>query len=233
MTVTQLPSLNDPGIDLWLVDLDAMPAPWDQASTGSPLSEQERTRADRFRFERDARRYRASHIALRTVLATVTGVSAQALVFVEGAFGKPHLQPPGLPHFNMSHSGGWALIGICHSVPIGVDIELLEPMDDLVALARRNFSREECEAFEATSGHLQLEAFLQCWTRKEACLKALGSGLSIEPHVFQAGLGTQRCRTSIGVEHAVVPMSVAHVPLNMPAIAACAWLDAGIASAVW
>jgi 4'-phosphopantetheinyl transferase len=228
--VTPLPSLDDPGIDLWLVDLDAMPTP---AEPVSRLSAHERARANRFRFERDARRYRASHHALRAVLASVTGVPAQDLAFEEGAFGKPHLPAPGLPHFNMSHSGGWALIGVCRSVPIGVDIELLEPMDDLMALARRNFSAEECAAFSATPPSRQLEAFLQCWTRKEACLKALGSGLSIEPHVFQAGLGTQRHKTSIAVEQGVVGMGVAHVPLDMPAIAACAWLDAELACAVW
>lgn len=231
--MTQLPSLHDPDIDLWLVNLDTPPTPTERASTLTGLSDQEKARADRFRFERDARRYRASHTALRTVLAGVTGIQAQDLSFEEGAFGKPHLPAPGLPHFNMSHSGGWALIGVCHHRPIGVDIELLEPMDDLLALARRNFSAEECALFETTPPTLQLEAFLQCWTRKEACLKALGSGLSIEPHVFEAGLGTQRRHTSIAVAQGSVPMSVAHVPLDMPAIAACAWLDADFAGAVW
>ncbi|WP_137918846.1 4'-phosphopantetheinyl transferase superfamily protein [Hydrogenophaga sp. 2FB] len=224
MNPIPLPSLDGPTIHLWLVDLSAGV---DVRPEATLLDVNERAKAARFRFERDVRRYTASHQALRTVLGSYTDRPAGELVFTEGPFGKPRLSGGGMPHFNMSHSGDWALIGICDAVPIGVDIELLQPMDDLAALARRNFSTEEFDAFQAVAPGVRLEAFLQCWTRKEACLKALGSGLSIEPHVFQAGLGTQSIDTAIDAGGNFCAMSVSHVPLPILAIAACASLHAG------
>ncbi|QHE85930.1 4'-phosphopantetheinyl transferase family protein [Hydrogenophaga sp. BPS33] len=221
MNPIPLTSLVSPAIHLWLVDLGAG---LDNAMRTPQLDANELAKAARFRFERDARRYRISHQALRSVLGDHVGRPAAALAFTEGAFGKPRLVGAGMPHFNMSHSGDWALIGVCDAVPIGVDIEVMQPMDDLQALARRNFSAREFAAFEATASTTQLDAFLRCWTRKEACLKALGSGLSIEPHVFEAGLGTESMSTFIDVDGRPCRMKVEHIDLPIAAKAACAHL---------
>ena len=224
MSVIPLPPLKEADIALWLVDLDATSVATDDPSLTELLSEQEKEKANRFRFEHDARRYRASHTALRTLLSRETGMRAQDLQFFEGRFGKPHLNANRPLHFNMSHSGGWALIGICASAPIGVDIEVPRPMDDLDALARRNFSPPEFAAFQAVEPARQLQRFLQCWTRKEACLKALGSGLSIEPGVFEAGIGSETLTTTITVDQGLCHMTVASIGLPVNALAAGAWI---------
>lgn len=222
MSVIPLPPLKEADIALWLVDLDATSAA--DPSLTNLLSEQEKGKANRFRFEHDARRYRASHTALRTLLSQETGLRAQDLQFFEGRFGKPHLNTSHPLYFNMSHSGGWALIGICASAPIGVDIEVPRPMNDLDALSKRNFSPPEFTAFQAVAPARQLQLFLQCWTRKEACLKALGSGLSIEPGVFEAGIGSETLPTAIMVGQQICHMTVASIALPVNALAAGAWI---------
>lgn len=196
------------GTELWLVDLDqtGVPSPW--------LAPAELARAERFHFEHDARRYRASHAALRQLLARRTGLDPLALHFEQGTYGKPRLATAQAPHFNLSHSGGWALIGICASAPIGVDIEAPRAMDDLLALAERNFSPRELEALRGLPENRQPQAFLRCWTRKEACLKALGSGLSVEPSVFEAGIAPEALSTTIGFGGGVCRMEV--LSLDLP-----------------
>jgi 4'-phosphopantetheinyl transferase len=206
---------------LWLVDLEAVPL----ALAGSVLSAEEQARASRFRFETHARRYQASHVALRQILGGVTQLDPSSLTFTEGSQGKPRLSlAHPTVHFNMSHSEGWALIGLSHLGPIGVDIELLAPMDDADLLAQRNFSATEYAAYLQTPAAQRLEAFFRCWTRKEACLKALGSGLSIEPHEFEAGLDRLPRDTFIQVDGHPCAMSVCCVDLPIPGLAAAAHL---------
>lgn len=218
------PPTSMPGITLWLVDLDT------EFTWGSeaPLNAQEQERAERFRFELHARRYRASHVAMRLILAQIKQCDPAALAFTEGAHGKPRLVCDAPLHFNMSHSAGWALVGVCPSHPIGVDLELIVPMDDAPLLAQKNFTASEYAAFQGTPPDQRLHAFFRCWTRKEACLKALGSGLSIEPHAFEAGLVDRPQDTFIEVDGQPCHMSVAGIDLPMPALAAVAALtDAG------
>lgn len=153
------------------------------------LSATEHERAARFVFERDRRRYLAAHVALRQLLAARTGVPSAKLRFDEGPFGKPALHASPRCAFNMSHSGDVAWVALADTGEIGVDVELLRPMPDATDLARQHFSAEECAELVTTRPEDQALAFLLGWTRKEACLKAIGSGLSIAPNIFTAGLG--------------------------------------------
>ena len=183
----RLPDPGDLPISLWLVDLEAASSANDLTALDT-LSCAQRHRANRFHHAHDARRYVARHQALRLLLAEATHIAPEDLQFVEGEHGKPLLRLNNPPHFNMSHSGGWALIGICSDASIGVDIELPRPIQDLTALAKRSLSSAEMTDLAGLPEGRQTSAFLQCWTRKEACLKAIGSGLSIEPGTFDAGI---------------------------------------------
>ncbi len=179
--------LNAPNpFELWLFGLQEAPPPEQIAS----LSAAEHARAARFVFERDRRRYLAAHAGLRQLLAARTGVPAAALVFDEGPFGKPSLAHPSRCAFNMSHSEDVAVVALADADvgEIGVDVEMLRAMSDVSALARQNFSAAENDELSATAAQDQSLAFLLGWTRKEACLKAIGSGLSIAPNIFTAGL---------------------------------------------
>jgi 4'-phosphopantetheinyl transferase len=162
------------------------------------LSAAERARAGRFVFDRDRRRYLAAHVALRRLLAEATGIAASDLVFDEGPHGKPYLPDPAAPSFNLSHSGDVALIGIGPpGLEIGVDVELRRTMSDALQLAERHFAPAEIDALRSTPPDQCDHAFLRAWTRKEACLKAIGSGLSIAPHTFDAGIAAAERVVSI------------------------------------
>ncbi|VTU14165.1 MULTISPECIES: 4'-phosphopantetheinyl transferase family protein [unclassified Variovorax] len=170
------------GCALWRVDLDAPDAlPWQTL-----LSAGERARAARFVFERDRRRYLAAHGALRHLLGLRAGTDGQALQFAEGPFGKPFLRDrPGIA-FNLSHSQAIGLVAIGEGA-IGVDVEVLRPMDDMPALAAAHFTDAEQQALASAEAARQARVFLEIWTRKEGCLKALGAGLSIDTRTIHVG----------------------------------------------
>lgn len=177
-----------PPFALWLIDLRTSPGPDALAC----LSARERERAARFVFERDRRRYLGAHCGLRQLLSGRTGITPSALDFREGPHGKPSVVPDSEVDracaFNLSHSEDVALVAMADAGEIGVDVEMLRPLPDAMALARQNFSASECDELAATPPETQSLAFLRGWTRKEACLKAIGSGLSIAPGIFTAGL---------------------------------------------
>ncbi len=162
------------GIDLrlWRVELDT--ARFDDAPSAA-----EQQRAARFMRPHDGRRYVAAHAALRQLLGTRED-------WVTGAHGKPALALPP-PHFNLSRRGGVALIGVSHTHEIGVDVEPLQAMTDADELAHLHFTPHERDAVARESGTARDRAFLRCWTRKEAGMKATGLGLSLAPSSFECG----------------------------------------------
>ena len=179
--------------ELWCLELLHWPSKQEIAS----VSAAEKEKAARFVFERDRRRYVAAHVGLRQVLARYCDTRPENLNFDEGPFGKPALHPPVRCAFNLSHSEDIAVILVAPHGEIGVDIEIRRSMPEDVALAKRNFSTIECRSLDATDAAQRDLAFLTGWTRKEACLKAIGSGLSIAPDTFTAGLHHDRCTTTI------------------------------------
>ena len=176
------------------------------AAALATLSADEIARGARFAFDGLRRRHLASHVALRAILAQQTGLPAAALVFGAGPFGKPFLQAPATCVFNMSHSDDVAVIAVAPDAPagteIGVDVEVLRPMRDAIALAERNFTAAEQRALLATPAELRDLAFMRGWTRKEACLKAIGSGLSIPPDAVDAGLQQEPAQVRVVHDHA-------------------------------
>lgn len=193
-----------PGSDLvWRIDLDAPPA-----DTGC-LSQAERDRAARFVFARDRERYIAAHVALRQILSSHTGVAASQLEFVQGEAGKPALVQPAGVQFNMSHSKGVALVAIgSGEAEIGVDVEVLRPMPDAEAMAASYFTEAEQRALAAVPPALRERAFLTCWTRKEACLKAIGLGLGVDTRTFEAGVEDHRRQVHMPMDDMSVRIAV-------------------------
>src|SRR5205085_12445924 len=120
--------------------------------------------------------------------------------------GKPWLADEAGWAFSLSHCGDVAAIAVTQQGAIGVDLEVERDMPDALALAALNFTPSECEQLRALPGSERDAAFLRCWTRKEACLKAIGSGLSIAPCSFEAGTGATR-------DHVVVPTDGGRVRL--------------------
>jgi 4'-phosphopantetheinyl transferase len=144
------------------------------------LSPDERERSARFRFARDRQRFIAARGALRALLGRYLGTRPGEIRFAYNAFGKPALTPEfgGQLQFNLSHSGDLALIASTTDAEVGVDLECIRPDADYGEIARSVFSAAEVEQLNSVPSHLYSLAFLSCWTRKEASLKARGEGLA-------------------------------------------------------
>ena len=150
------------------------------AACRAALSPEELTQAARFRFERDQTGYAVGRGVTRLVLGRMLGVSPVELVLAYGPHGKPYLAPGRHPanwHFNLSHSHGLALLAVTRLGEVGVDVEQVRPIREMLGIARRFFSEREQAALAALPEAEVPVGFFNLWTRKEAWLKATGSGI--------------------------------------------------------
>lgn len=203
------------GLSLWLIDLDGA------ALEYSILSPAERMRMSRFHFERDALHYGRARTALRRLLGAHVGEQPESIRFRDGPHGKPHLDLDGrcVP-FSVSHSQGRAIVAIGDRLPIGVDIEGIRRDDPLAleTLARSVMAPRELEAWLALEEQLRRQSFHALWTAKEACLKAVGCGLVVEPRSLDVGWEPQP-------RDVVVPVTGAHASVRLyplPVVDGCA-----------
>ena len=158
----------------WTVPLDGEPANNDPPSVLSP---DEVERAGRFHFPEHRARYERARSGLRCIVGIYTGRDPRSIQFEYGPHGKPELGNGGRLHFNLSHSGDLAVIGLALDSPIGVDVEQIRPVPELEGVASRFFRLEEAESILRWSGEERIKAFFRIWTRKEAMLKLTGEGL--------------------------------------------------------
>jgi 4'-phosphopantetheinyl transferase len=205
---------------VWMLALDS----WPDSAALETLSPAERERAQRFRFEHLRRRHLASHVALREALAEFNGEPEASQQFVEGPFGKPALVSQRCA-FNMSHSDDVAVIAVAPQGEIGVDVELLRPVKDGLEIARRNFTPAEHQQLLAAPAEQRDLVFMRIWTRKEACLKAVGSGFSIAPACFEAGAETAPRQLAMPTPAGAVRLHVESLPEVGGCVMALAWVD--------
>jgi 4'-phosphopantetheinyl transferase len=155
------------------------------------LTADERARAERFYFQKHRERFIAGRGLLRHILSRYLGKEPDQLRFCYNSYGKPALTEEtgaeGLC-FNLSHSHGIALYALTHGREIGIDIEYFRPDVETEKLAERFFSPREAAVLRALPEHLRKEGFFNCWTRKEAYIKAEGEGMSIPLSAFDVSL---------------------------------------------
>jgi 4'-phosphopantetheinyl transferase len=161
------------------------------AAAESLLSQEERQRANRFVQARDRRRYIVARATLRSLLSERLGTEPASIAFRYGAHGKPELAPAHAAlnlRFNLSHSDEMAAFALAVGHDIGIDLERVRSMPDLDRLAADTFSARENEALQSVEPARKLLAFFSGWTRKEAFVKALGSGLGYPLDSFDVSL---------------------------------------------
>jgi 4'-phosphopantetheinyl transferase len=176
-------------IHVWSIPLDPPAARVEQL--GRYLAADEWQRANRFRFEKHRRQYAVGRGALRVLLAAYLGLRPEEVRFTYGPRGKPFLAPSlGARdlQFNLSNSHELAVAGFVLGREIGVDLEYRRPMPDCEQIAERFFSQSEREVLRGIPGPRKEEAFFNCWTRKEAYLKAVGEGLAAPLDSFDVTL---------------------------------------------
>ncbi len=185
-------ALREDEVQLWKVDLDAIRA--DESRWQEVLSSDELTRASRFHFPADRQCFVATRALLRTILAGYLSTDPKRLSFSYSKKEKPSLVLPraGVDvTFNVSHSGGIALLAFVQRREIGIDVEQVREDFDVEAIARRFFSAREQEQLAALPNEERFEAFFRCWTRKEAYIKATGDGLSLPLHQFDVSVAPE------------------------------------------
>ncbi len=172
------PGLGESDIHVWSAGLDVTSASLGQFE--ETLAPDERERIGRLHAEVDRRRAIASRGVLRQILAGYAEGSAPELRFAYSRAGKPELSDAadGEPvHFNTAHSGDLLLVAVGRVPSIGIDVERIRPIVRWERVARRAFSVREKREIEALPPEDREEAFITCWTRKEACVKAIGEGV--------------------------------------------------------
>jgi 4'-phosphopantetheinyl transferase len=177
--------LKTPDVEIVSVRLDA-PAEV-SAALSQLLSRDERQRADRFRYIAHRQRYIVARASLRRLLAERLRIAPWAVELVEASYGKPRLAPvhdSADLEFNLSHSEDLAVYAFTSGRAVGVDVELIRQVPDADNLAKCFFSSNEIAALSAIPPDRHSVAFLACWTRKEAFIKALGLGLSCPLDAF-------------------------------------------------
>src|SRR5881394_2362073 len=146
-------------VECWCVRLDAAAEPF-----YATLSDEERSRAARFRFERDRRRFVVARGALRELLGRYLDTDPGQIRFIYNAFDKPELDPDfGRLNFNLAHSGD---------------------------IAQNFFSATEVDALSRVPSHLYDQAFFSCWTMKEAYVKGRAEGLTLPLTSFSVPITT-------------------------------------------
>jgi 4'-phosphopantetheinyl transferase len=152
------------------------------------LSEEEKQRAEQFRFPQHRQAFVVRRGILRILLSQYTDIAPMQIEFKYMLTGKPHLanqEDFSDIHFNLSHSELLGLYAFSWGRQVGIDVECVRSMHELEQVARQNFSAEEYGRFKRLGRATKLKAFYHCWTRKEAFIKATGDGLYFPLHEFE------------------------------------------------
>ena len=174
-------------LKVWAVNLDCA------SGDLSLLSANERMRACRLKRPQDRDRSLEANCAIRRLLAFQLGADPRCLEFDATAVGKPFLARPAQNlEFNLSHSGRHGLIAVGKDRSVGVDIEVRRPISDPLGVAFQIATPREAKLLKQLPTSQVHSAFFELWTRKEAVLKALGRGFSIDPRELEVGIGPRR-----------------------------------------
>ena len=155
------------------------------------LSPDEKARADRFHFVKDRSRFVVARGVLRELLGRYLRQAPAGLEFSYGPHGKPAISGvngASRLSFNLAHSGKLAVYAISTQRNLGIDVERIKPESADEDIAHRYFSAREVSDLQTLPPDAKVEAFFRCWTRKEAYLKALGTGMQTPLDSFSVSL---------------------------------------------
>jgi 4'-phosphopantetheinyl transferase len=189
---TEEVALSSGDVHVWAVSLREPRMPW--LALEAVLSPDEQQRAARFLRDEPRRTFVAGRAALRTILGRYLAIPSADVLIVTNPRGKPRLaaelSEPDLC-FNVAHSGDLVLVAVARGCEVGVDVERLRPVEHWHEIAARYFHPQELAAMRAGDATQTPAAFLRCWTRKEAVLKAIGIGIGYPLDGFRAPLANE------------------------------------------
>lgn len=148
------------------------------------VSEEKKQRLSRMRHPQSLAHSLIGDLLVRYLIMQYLGVSNQDLHFATNQYGKPYLvDPPKSFHFNLSHSGHWVVCAV-GPVPVGIDVQLMEPID--IAFAQEVMTPQAYEHYLSLPPSEQLDYFYNLWTRQESFLKLAGKGMKEIPLLGEA-----------------------------------------------
>ncbi len=174
--------IGDHEAHLWLVEPDDIRAPELLDAYDALLTQDERDKRDRFRFERDRHTCLVTRALVRTTLSRYVDVAPQAWRFETNEYGRPAIASPreaGELKFNLSHTRGMVACIVGWNRDVGVDVEDRDRTGRLLDVADRFFSPSEVRALRSLPDQEQWDRFFLYWTLKESYIKARGMGLAI------------------------------------------------------
>lgn len=178
--------LNEYEAHVWRADLAL--DKYSQTTFLQLLSPEELTRARKFRFEKDRRTFIIARGILRSLIGKYLKINPAAISFHYSRFGKPGILDNNCLRFNISHSENMVLCAFAKKFDIGVDVEFINPDIEVKDIAANFFSVNEIRNLLALPANQQTLGFFNCWTRKEAFIKAVGEGLSFPLDKFEVSL---------------------------------------------
>jgi 4'-phosphopantetheinyl transferase len=181
--------IRDDEAHVWLTELNLRPSLLENLK--NTLSTDELARANRFHFEKDRHHFIAARGVLRMILGSYLKLNPNRLNFTYNTQGKPKIvneMDYDYLKFNLSHSHGLALYAVTLGRELGIDIERVRTNLSFEKIAKRFFSPSEFKMLVALPPSERIEGFFNCWTRKEAYIKAIGEGLSIPLDQFDVTL---------------------------------------------
>ncbi|AFY72802.1 phosphopantetheinyl transferase [Synechococcus sp. PCC 7502] len=194
--------LNLDQIIIWSISLNVSSS--EIRSLELLLTQDEKARADRYRFDIHRHRFIVARANLRIILGKYLNLAPEEIKFIYNAKGKPTLAlDQNLDRnfqFNLSHSEDMAVCAVTLNSLVGIDLEFQKPRDAFPNLANRFFSKEEAQIISTSTDP---NIFLKVWTVKEAYLKATGEGLDKLSQV-----------STIWKEGEIIGLKVNQIPLN-------------------
>lgn len=181
------PVLNNDDLHVWLVSVKDFIAKID--NFWSILSKTEKTRANRFVFPEHKERFIIVHGILRQLLAKYLHTKPEDLSFITNKYGKPKIDNI---NFNISHSRDLGLLAFAKNSAVGVDIEFINKNFMNLDIAERFFSAHEVQTLSKLPVAERPQAFFNCWTRKEAFIKAIGEGLAFPLNKFDVDINSDK-----------------------------------------
>jgi 4'-phosphopantetheinyl transferase len=190
-------NLGEREAHLWIVRPESVRDPRLIAAYDTVLSDDERAKRDRYRFEKDRHTCLVSRALVRGTLSRYAGVAPAAFRFETNHYGRPEIVAPESARalrFNLSHTRGLAVLLVARGREVGVDVEDRDRDGKLLQVADRFFSPYEVRALHALPENERLDRFFFYWTLKESYIKARGMGLSIPLSQFSFVLDEERER---------------------------------------
>ncbi len=177
--------------DFFVVHVDLLPQDNRESQALLWLNSDERNRWNQYRYPRPRHEFALCRAALRSILCKRLNCRNEQLTFDTAEFGKPFAlvdREPASISFNVSHSGQHGLIAVASHGRLGIDVEERAKGIDFEGIGTMVFGPRERIDLANAKREKKAEFFFMLWTHKEALIKALGTGFSLNPSKFEIPL---------------------------------------------